>query len=523
MSGCGCGQSPIALSPNTQSPIAIGGRHPSKPACPPAPCPPVACPPVACPGSKPCEHCETTPLRDSAPYRVAASAISTDPSPYYTIANTHAALDPVVAQTVLDSGTGTFPADDGTHDGRHTWLAGVVRIDPESVRGNPTSVTVSASVHVHNDGPNAACRLYGRFALWNGTTPVRTDLLGPPDLPAGGDDNGVIPPTTVPLADVLAGRVVVELNLETGNDGACRVGPKQWTVDSFVLTVQAAAPGCGRHFLRTTCRTCDGTVTCTTDTLDGSSTPYAPVPPVVPADSCQEGCSTDRPPCISTDRGNAITRGSDGCLYAPDAPALDPSPCNAARNTTGGLLVPRIDLAGIAPGGNSGVERSVDIDVTGAPGCPERWKIGARLTPVSAFLNSERQNADLLARTGADVPIPESDIVLPEAGVYHIDSDVRYGLGSATGGSGYIIGWLRDETTDTLLTSFTQISVINTARQEQHGGTTHIMTEYTVSSGPRTVRLHLMFVLTGGKITNAEAGGTDSNGATRMRFLKVRD
>ncbi|MFI8435279.1 hypothetical protein ACIGJO_16250 [Streptomyces sp. NPDC079020] len=506
MSGCGC----------RQSPVVIGGCQPAGAGCPPAGGH------GGCPGSRPSQHCETTPLRDSAPYRVAATASSTDPTPYYTIANTHAALDPLVARTILNGGTGTFPADDGTHNGRHTWLAGVVHIDPASVRGNPTGVTVSASVHVHNDGPDAACRLYGRFALWNGTNPIRTDLLGPPDLPAGGDDNGVIPPTTVSLADVLAGRIVVELNLETGNDDTCRVGPKQWTVDSFVLTVQASAPGCGRPFLRTTCRGCDGVLTCTTDTLDGS-TPYTPVPPVVPDTSCQDRCSPASPPCISTDRGNALTRGSDGCLYAPDTPTLDPSPCNAARNTTGGLLVPRVDLTGIAPGSNSGMERSVDIDVAEMPGCPERWRIGARLTPVSAFLNSERQHADLLARAGVDVPIPESDIVLPEAGVYHIDSDVRYALGTATGGSGYIIGWLRDETTDTLLTSFTQIAAINAAKQEQQGGTTHIMTEYTVTSGPRTVRLHLMLVRTGGTITDAEAGGTDSNGATRMRFLKVRD
>lgn len=60
-----------------------------------------------------------------------------------------------------------------------------MHIDPTTLRGDPTSVTVSASVHVHNDGRNTACQLYGRFALWNGTTPIRTDLLGPPDLPAG--------------------------------------------------------------------------------------------------------------------------------------------------------------------------------------------------------------------------------------------------------------------------------------------------------------------------------------------------
>lgn len=276
MSGCGC----------RQSPIVIGGCQPTEAACRPVG--------VLCPGSEPCQRCETTPLRDSAPYRVAATADSTDPTPYYTIANTHAALDPVVAQTILNCGTGTFPADDGTHNGQHTWLAGVVHIDPASLRGNPTSLTISASVHVHNDGPNAACQLYGRFALWNGTTPIRTDLLGPPDLPAGGDDNGVIPPTTVSLADVLAGKIVVELNLETGNDDTCRVGPKQWTVDSLVLTVQASAPGCGRPFLRTTCRNCDGVVTCTTDTLDGAA-PYAPVPPVIPVSTCQDGCSTPGP------------------------------------------------------------------------------------------------------------------------------------------------------------------------------------------------------------------------------------
>lgn len=253
MSGCGCRQSPTVIS-GCQSTGAA--RLPVG---------------ALCPGSTPCQHCETTPLCDSAPYRVAATADSTDPTPYYTIANTHAALDPVVAQTILNGGTGTFPADDGTHNGQHTWLAGVVHIDPTSLCGNPASLTISASVHVHNDGPNAACQLYGRFALWNGTTPIRSDLLGPPNLPAGGDDNGVIPPTTVPLADVLAGRVVVELNLETGNDDTCRVGPKQWTVDSFVLTVQASAPGRGRSFLRTTCRNCDGVITCTSDTLDGST------------------------------------------------------------------------------------------------------------------------------------------------------------------------------------------------------------------------------------------------------------
>ncbi|WP_238419382.1 hypothetical protein [Streptomyces taklimakanensis] len=231
-------------------------------------------------------------------------------------------------------------------------------------------------------------------------------------------------------------------------------------------------------------------------------------------------------PCLSTDPGNAITTGTDGCLYVPPVPDLAPDACNSAQNTPDGLLVPRTDLTavtGAAPAA-TGTDRSVDVDVVQTPGCPTVWAVGARLTPPSGFRNAERGHADLLAAQGTDVPVPESDIVLPEVGTYHIDTDVRYALGTDTGGSGYIIGHLRDETAGTLLASFTQIAAINSpSAQEHQGGTTHIMTEHTITSAPRTVRLHLMFVWTGGTISAAAAGGTDSNGATRMRFLKVRD
>lgn len=171
-----------------------------------------------------------------------------------------------------------------------------------------------------------------------------------------------------------------------------------------------------------------------------------------------------------------------------------------------------------------GEERSVDVDVTQTPGCPATWTVGARLAMVSAFHNAEGQHQNLLDQLGQDVPVPASDIVLPEPGVYHLDTDVRYALGTDTGGSGYLIAWLQDETTGQLLTSFTQLAAINSpSGQEHQGGTVHLMTEYTVPDRPRTVRLHLMAVVTGGALSAAEAGGSDSNGATRMRILKVRD
>ncbi|MEV5929897.1 hypothetical protein [Streptomyces sp. enrichment culture] len=155
--------------------------------------------------------------------------------------------------------------------------------------------------------------------------------------------------------------------------------------------------------------------------------------------------------------------------------------------------------------------------------CPQTWTIGARLSPVSGFRNAEAAHVNLLASVGTTLPVPASDVVLPEPGVYHLDTDVRYALGTATGGSGYIIGHLRDITTNTPLTSYTQLALINAAGQEHQGSTAHIMAEYTVAAAPRTIRLFLMLVLTGGTLAAGEAGGSDSNGATRTRWLKVRD
>lgn len=272
------------------------------------------------------------------------------------------------------------------------------------------------------------------------------------------------------------------------------------------------------------CVSADPTSALTTDADGCLSVPTDPTGPVRPGPG---GLTV----CLSDEAGNAATLDSAGCLLVappppPAPPVLDPADCNSAQVTGAGLLVPRTDLEGVTGGAPAAVAggRSVDIDVAPAPGCPTLWSVGARLTPPSGFKNAERQHADLLAAIGEDVPIPESDFVLPEPGVYHIDADVRFAFGTGTGGSGYLIGWLNDETADALLTSFTQITALNSpAGQEHQGGTTHIMTEYTITSAPRTVRLHLMAVLTGGTLSTAEAGGSDSNGATRVRFLKVRD
>ncbi|MFG2404274.1 hypothetical protein ACGFR8_08020 [Streptomyces brevispora] len=234
--------------------------------------------------------------------------------------------------------------------------------------------------------------------------------------------------------------------------------------------------------------------------------------------------------CLSQAAGQTAVLDDDGCLLVPEPTPLtaDPAACNSAQITDDGLLVPRTDLVGVvgtAPAA-TGTNRSVDIDVVETAGCPTVWTVGARLTPASGFKNVERGYADLLAVAGTKVPIPESDIVLPEPGVYHIDSDVRFELACDldAGADGYIVANLNDETAGTLLTSFTEIVAMQArGRRDHKGGTTHLMTEYVVTTAPRTIRLYLALYQRNGAMTRAAAGGTDSNGATRMRWLKIRD
>ncbi|CAL9613228.1 hypothetical protein SUDANB1_05671 [Streptomyces sp. enrichment culture] len=112
--------------------------------------------------------------------------------------------------------------------------------------------------------------------------------------------------------------------------------------------------------------------------------------------------------------------GACGRTYRID-PKLDSSSCNALTETASGLLVPRATVTGIAPGGAVSTERSVDVDVTppAAGACPENWTVGARLTPV--FGSRIAGMADLrTSAQGQQVVLPNSQVLLPEPGVYRL-------------------------------------------------------------------------------------------------------
>jgi hypothetical protein len=110
-------------------------------------------------------------------------------------------------------------------------------------------------------------------------------------------------------------------------------------------------------------------------------------------------------------------------------PVLNPAACNALRCTETGLLVPKtqlVPLPSTAPGPvHPRGARSIDMEITeAAPAdCPDRWRIGARLSPASgeAALTADR------ALHGNPGTWLNTALVttLPQPGRYYVSWDVN--------------------------------------------------------------------------------------------------
>ncbi|MFI2434640.1 hypothetical protein [Streptomyces sp. NPDC018693] len=303
----------------------------------------------------PCLNCETVTLCDSTANCAPASAADADWSPRYLTAADTAAPGVIALRKDVPGGGSAFwsggstvfpnvAADpDGGNDGVHYGIAGVVTAAdfcPECI-GPDDQVTITASGQAHNDGPGGGILTDGRWRI----------------LRDGGEANGAVPqlaqttdsnrPTgstwsftataTVPWSDVLAGRIVLTLDLETRSNGAY----KQWTASAFELCITPVTPaaGCGNTFRRTICRDCSGAIVSTTDYETDGVTPYTPVgavgecvactPPEV--DACQH-CETvllcdegaDDPATIT---GQGVSSGtlSNGITWASKITSAVPS------------------------------------------------------------------------------------------------------------------------------------------------------------------------------------------------------
>ena len=229
--------------------------------------------PEQCDEAAGCQDCELIELADSTPPAVRGTVVNIDPTPWLaTMASSQAIVAPATAQTVWDGGVGSVPLQ--TVTGRHSMAVGRVLLECAPC-GNPANVTITGTARFTNNGPaNSTEAVWGRFALWNGLTqiggPNLSTLLAP-----GQSFTATIPPTAVSLADLMAGKISVEWNVETNGESNT---PKNWTVDQFALTMTVpGAAGCGTRFLRKVCFDCDGNQLPTViDTLDGVNL-YAPV------------------------------------------------------------------------------------------------------------------------------------------------------------------------------------------------------------------------------------------------------
>ncbi|MFF6801138.1 hypothetical protein [Streptomyces sp. NPDC012616] len=158
-----------------------------------------------------------------------------------------------------------------------------------------------------------------------------------------------------------------------------------------------------------------------------------------------------------------------------------------------GLLVPRTELAGVAPGTAVGTERSVDVDVAApaAGACPETWTVGARLTPVSGQTSGVVSLDAAAANTW--VPVTGAQLVLPEAGVYEVVADVQGSIGWAAGVGNAIIDAQVFDVTAGVAVPMTSRRIILFTDQTATG-TTGIQANASAAAlyqvtGPRTIRV----------------------------------
>lgn len=112
------------------------------------------------------------------------------------------------------------------------------------------------------------------------------------------------------------------------------------------------------------------------------------------------------------------------------APTLDPNACNAAQNTPDGLLVPQVEVTGVAVNA-PGTGTPVDVFVTPTPGCPDQFQVAAEVTlPAGGNVvmpSGQTVMGDVLLHqqpASTRVEVPSSQVTLPEPGTYEITADI---------------------------------------------------------------------------------------------------
>lgn len=238
-------------------------------------------------------------------------------------------------------GTFLYPAGPGPAQ-EHLMATGQLTADMSGCDGASGSVTIS--VRVRNDGPDAGQAWDGALRLFRGTTVLATHNAL--EWAPSGWQGTLSVSAPVTAADIAAGDIRVGLILETYHLGA-----KSWTADQFdaTLNLEGCEVTSSTQFLRTLTTDCvTGDVVSTTDTtLDGD--PYTVTGNVgqcTPAES-PDGCRDCEQLvlCDVTDAGTntflrTTCRDCNGQLLSTLDTELDGSTAYGVAGTVGVCATP---------------------------------------------------------------------------------------------------------------------------------------------------------------------------------------
>lgn len=246
------------------------------------------CGPVGTDEPEPCRNTSTLLVCD-LPTDGEPDPTATDTDPTQLLdAQTSPGANPVAggAAALWSGGTLTIPPDTApAPDGflQHTRVFAATLQAPQPACDTGTA-TVTATMRVERNGPDAGCEGTGSFSLNIGSTRLTTVGVPSRNIPVG--TVGVLTVTArVPAADLAAGNVAVLGRLETyhlapgscpggSNPDGARIGG--WTVDEFAADVVYDQAGCAEQVFANVVTDCEtGQVESVTYTTpDGQ--PYEP-------------------------------------------------------------------------------------------------------------------------------------------------------------------------------------------------------------------------------------------------------
>jgi len=203
---------------------------------------------------------------------------------------------------------------------------------------------------------------------------------------------------------------------------------------------------------------------------------------------------------------------------------INPALCNAASIDGAGLLVPSTDMVvdNSAAQPPTSATRSIDLDVVESGGCPNVFTIGARLSPRFGEVHVGVAVNYLPIANGLFVDIPGLEVILPEAGTYSLDADVRAAI-SMTRPANVLMAMRMFNVTAGAAVPFTDrvTSLVDSlAGGVTLGGNFQLHSgRFITVAGPTTIRVQAAKTVVAG----VAIASTGVFGQQRLAFLKVAD